>query len=86
MSDNDGTQDFIDSATFLDELDDGNLDQKPVRSRRTSKSVRKSQTNEKGLFGLQPGQAFIIAAMLFFLVCVIGVAILVVMEKMSLPF
>lgn len=86
MSDNDGTQDFKDSATFLDELDDGELDPEPVRRTRTSKPVRKAQPKERGLFGLQPGQAFIIAAMLFFLVCLVGTAVLVVMGKMSLPF
>jgi hypothetical protein len=86
MSDNDGTQDFRDSATFLDDLDDGDLALEPERSKRSPKSKRKAQVKERGLFGLQPGQAFIIAAMLFFLVCLVGSAILIVMDKMALPF
>jgi hypothetical protein len=86
MTDNDGTQDFRDSATFLDELDDGDLEPELVRGKRAPRSAKEMQGKERGLFGLQPGQAFIISAMLFFLVCVVGAAVMVVMGKMTLPF
>jgi hypothetical protein len=76
----------MDSDTFLDELDDGDLDFESEPSKRSPKSKRKAQVKERGLFGLQPGQAFIIAAMLFFLVCLVGAAVMVVTEKMVLPF
>ena len=85
MTDNDGTRDFRDSANFLNELDD-DFDLEFESSGRTSKSRRKPQVKERGLFGLQPGQAFIIAAMLFFLVCLVGAAVMVLTEKMVLPF
>ena len=86
MIDNDGTQDFRDSATFLDQLDDGDLESEQSGRKRSPKSAKKAKPKERGLFGLQPGQAFIISAMLFFLVCVVGAAVLVVMGKMALPF
>jgi hypothetical protein len=86
MSDNDGTQDFRDSATFLDELDDGDLDFESEPSKHSPKSKGKVQVKERGLFGLQPGQAFIIAAMLFFLVCLVGAAVMIITGKMVLPF
>lgn len=86
MADNDGTQDFRDSATFLDELEDGDIDLESDSGERAPKLKRKAQVKERGLFGLQPGQAFIIAAMLFFLVCLVGAAVMILTEKMVLPF
>lgn len=85
MSDNFGTNDFRESASFLDELDDSEVVPSTARRRGVSKAVRASQPREKGLLGMQPGQAFIIAAMLFFLVCLVGAAVMVLTEKMVLP-
>lgn len=83
MSENDGTEDFRKSAAFLNELDDGTSSS--PRPRRRSKAVRRARVPERGLFGLQPGQAFILAAMIFIFVSLAGFALLVIMEKIALP-
>jgi hypothetical protein len=83
MTENKGTEDFRKSAAFLDELDDG---LPPERPRRRRKSVRRAWNQERGLFGMQPGQAFLISAMIFIFVCLAGFAIMMFLEKMTLPF
>lgn len=84
MSRLDGNDDFKKSAVFLNELDDGTGEQ--TDSRKSAKSIRYDRDTEKGLFGMRPGQGFIIAAMLFLLVFLVGAAVLVLMGKMVLPF
>ena len=85
MTDNDGTEDFRKSAAFLNELDDGLPPERP-QPKRGRKSVRRARIRERGLFGMQPGQAFLISAMIFIFVCLAGFAVMVFMEKMTLPF
>jgi hypothetical protein len=84
MTENDRSEDFKKSAVFLNELDDGNS--QPARAKRTSKSKKAARPREKGLFGLKPGQGFIVAALVLLFVCLAGFAVLVIMEKMVLPF
>lgn len=70
--------DMQDSSTFLDELEaeEGAPPPKrtPKRKRRRSKS--------SGFFGLTSKQTFIISALLFFLVCSVGLLFMLITDKM----
>jgi hypothetical protein len=83
MSENRGTEDFRRSAALLNELDDG-VNRSP-RPRRVSKSVKPAKLKERGLFGLEPGQAFLISALLFFFVLLAGFALMLFSGSMVVP-
>jgi hypothetical protein len=83
MSENRGTEDFRRSAALLNELDDGV--RRSPRPKRVSKSGKPKQAKERGLFGLQPGQAFLITALLFFFVLLAGFALMLFSGSMVVP-
>lgn len=76
---------FDDAASFLDELEkeDSGLvldDVSAPKSRRPSRS-----RSSGGFLGLTDLQSFILSAMLFFEVGIIGLFFMLVTQKMSLP-
>ena len=70
---------------YLNELDDG-TDREGSRSGRISKGGGGPSSSPGGLFGMRPGQAFFIAAILLIFVILAGMVLLVLMDKMAIPF
>lgn len=81
--------DMQDSSSFLDELEAEEsappAKRTPKRKRRRSKSKRKrKRSKSSGFFGLTSKQTFIISALLFFLVCSVGLLFMLISGKMVL--
>jgi hypothetical protein len=72
-----------DSSVFLDELEAE--DKSPPPSQRGSGQTRRASTSQ-GFMGMTPIQTFIISAMFFFIVCLIGFFFMMVTGKMVFSF
>ena len=75
----DDFQDASDSSVFLDELEAE--DRSPPPSPKGSMG-----STSRGLLGMTPIQTFIISAMFFFIVCLIGFFFMMVTGKMVVSF
>ncbi len=75
----DDFQDVSDSSVFLDELE--------AEDRRPPPSPKRSRgSTSQGFLGMTPIQTFIISAMFFFIVCLIGFFFMMVTGKMVVTF
>jgi hypothetical protein len=75
----DDYQDVSDSSVFLDELEAE--DRSPPPSQQKSKAA-----TTRGFMGMTPIQTFILSAMFFFIVCLIGFFFMMVTGKMVVTF
>lgn len=80
----DDLTDSRDSSAFLDDLIAEDSDLKPPPSKKTGGSQKKSGFG--GFLGMTPVQTFIISAMFFFIVCLIGFFIMMFTGKMVVTF
>lgn len=76
----DDLQDFDESAAFLDELDDLDIDD--IAEPSTPITI----PGEGRLFGMNPFQRFILAILFFFLACSLTTLCLFVFNKIAPPF
>jgi len=72
--------DMQDSSSFLDELE---AEESAPPAKRTPKRKRR-RSKSSGFFGLTSKQTFIISALLFFLVCSVGLLFMLISGKMVL--
>jgi hypothetical protein len=79
--------DFLDagdSSSFLDELEEE--DKSPPPSRKKSRKKSRGTSSSKGFLGMTPIQTFIISAMFFFIVCLVGFFFMIFTGKMVVSF
>lgn len=73
--------DMQDSSTFLDELEAEESAPPP----KSTPKIKRRRSKSSGFFGLTSKQTFIISALLFFLVCSVGLLFMLISGKMVLP-
>jgi hypothetical protein len=81
----DDFEDLKDSNTFLDDLEEDDAPPKPKKKRKGRPSFSSSSGSAKGFMGMSPIQTFIISALFFFSVCVLGFFVLLITGKIVLP-
>jgi hypothetical protein len=80
----DDLTDVRDSSAFLDDLIAEDSDLNPPPSKKNGGNQEKSKAG--GFLGMTPIQTFIISAMFFFFVCLIGFFIMIFTGKMVVTF
>jgi hypothetical protein len=80
----DDLMDARDSSAFLDDLIAEDSDLNPPPRKKSGGSKKKSMSG--GILGMTPIQTFIISAMFFFIVCLIGFFIMMFTGKMVVTF
>lgn len=80
----DDFEDLQDSNTFLDDLEEDDSPPKPKKTSRGLPSFS-SSGSAKGFLGMNPIQTFIISALFFFSVCILGFFFLLITGKIVLP-
>lgn len=80
----DDLMDARDSSAFLDDLIAEDSDLNPPPQKKSGGSRKKSKSG--GILGMTPVQTFIISAMFFFIVCLIGFFIMMFTGKMVVSF
>jgi hypothetical protein len=80
----DDLMDARDSSAFLDDLIAEDSDLNPPPRKKSGGSKKKSMSG--GILGMTPVQTFIISAMFFFIVCLIGFFIMMFTGKMVVTF
>lgn len=81
------TDDFTDvrdSSAFLDDLIAEDSDLNPPPQKKSGR--RRNKSSSGGLLGMTPIQTFIISAMFFFIVCLVGFFIMMFTGKMVVTF
>jgi hypothetical protein len=73
-----------DSSVFLDELEAE--DRKPSTSSQESVGRKGGLSTFQGFMGMTPIQTFIISAMFFFIICLIGFFLMMITNKMVVSF
>ena len=80
----DDFEDLQDSAAFLDDLEEDDAPPPKEKKKRAKRSFASSGSS-KGFMGMSPIQTFIISALFFFSVCVLGFFSLLITGKVVLP-
>jgi hypothetical protein len=80
----DDFEDLKDSSTFLDNLEEDDTTKKEKKVKKGPPSFLSSGTS-KSFLGMTPIQTFIISALFFFSVCVLGFFFLLITGKIALP-
>jgi hypothetical protein len=81
------TDDFMDtrdSSAFLDDLVSEDSEPSPPPPKKSRKGLKRSKS--QGFLGMTPVQTFIISAMFFFIVCLLGFFFMMFTGKMVVSF
>lgn len=69
------------NVTFLDEIEEEDLESKEQEPEARSASVKSNRSNK-----LSPGQRFLVSLLVFFVILIFGFFIMLIAGKMVLPF